>query len=281
MADARAGDLLRLAADRLQASPSARLDAELLLGEALGLEPVRLRAFPETPVAQEALVRFEAMLARREQGEPVAYILGRRGFWTLDLAVTPDTLIPRPDTELLVEVALELLPPSPPCEVLDLGTGSGAIALALAAERTELSVTAVDRSAGALQVAVENCGKNRLKNVRFLQSNWFSALPDARFGLIVSNPPYVAANDVHLGQGDVRFEPITALASGADGLDDIRLIVAQAPDHLLAGGWLAFEHGYDQGTACRDLLQARGFARVETRQDLGGNDRVSLGQWPC
>lgn len=276
----RVGALLRQAQERLTESPSARADVEIFLSEILGRQRAWLRAFPETPVAAEQLQRFETMVARREQGEPVAYIIGQRGFWTLDLAVTADTLIPRPDTELLVETALELAADTAPA-VLDLGTGSGAIALALAAERPAWQLTAVDRSVGALQVARLNGDNNRLKNVQFLQSDWFSALPEQRFGIIVSNPPYVAEGDVHLGQGDVRFEPRTALTSGADGLDDIRHIVAQAPEHLEPQGWLAFEHGYDQGAACRDILIQRGFTRVETRRDLGGHERVSLGQWSC
>lgn len=273
--------LLQTAAAQLPQSPTARLDAELLLAQALGRERVWLRTWPEQAVDADGEQRFQALLARREAGEPVAYILGERGFWSLDLTVTPATLIPRADTERLVEVALELAPADQPLQVLDLGTGSGAIALALAAERPAWTVTAVDLSADALAVAATNGDRHKLKNVRFLQSDWLSALPGQRFGLIVSNPPYIAEGDAHLAEGDVRFEPATALTSGRDGLDAIRHIVAAAPDHLQAPGWLLFEHGYGQGAACRELLRAAGFAGVETRRDLGGQERVTLGRWPC
>ncbi len=260
-------------------SPTPRLDAELLLAQALGKSRGYLHTWPEREPEASQLERFQAALARRRAGEPVAYILGRQGFWSLDLDVASHTLIPRPDTELLVETALALLPATP-LQVLDLGTGTGAIALALACERPAWQVTGVDRVAEAVALAQGNGTRLQLANARFAESHWFSALAGQRFQLIVSNPPYIAAADPHLSQGDVRFEPSSALVAGVDGLDDIRLIIEQAPEHLLAGGWLLLEHGFDQAEAVRELLAQRGFAAVDSRRDLGGHQRISLGQWP-
>ncbi|WP_201196887.1 peptide chain release factor N(5)-glutamine methyltransferase [Pseudomonas fluorescens] len=270
--------LLR-AAD-LPDSPTARLDAELLLAAALGKSRSFLHTWPERIVPSEAALKFAEYLQRRRGGEPVAYILGQQGFWKLDLEVAPHTLIPRPDTELLVEAALELLPATP-ARVLDLGTGSGAIALALASERPAWKVTAVDRVIEAVALAERNRQRLQLNNATVLSSHWFSALAGQRFQLIISNPPYIASADPHLAQGDVRFEPASALVAGPDGLDDLRLIVAQAPEHLEAGGWLMLEHGYDQAEAVRDLLHTRGFEEVNSRTDLGGHQRISLGRLPC
>lgn len=260
-------------------SPTPRLDAELLLAQALGKSRGYLHTWPEREPEAPQLERYQAALARRRSGEPVAYILGRQGFWSLDLDVASHTLIPRPDTELLVETALALLPATP-LQVLDLGTGTGAIALALACERPAWQVTGVDRVPEAVALAQGNGTRLQLANARFAASCWFSALAGQRFQLIVSNPPYIAAADPHLNQGDVRFEPSSALVAGIDGLDDIRLIIEQAPEHLLAGGWLLLEHGFDQAEAVRELLGQRGFAAVDSRRDLGGHQRISLGQWP-
>lgn len=268
-----------LNAAELPDSPSPRLDAEWLLAAALGKPASYLRTWPEREVHEDVVERFAAWLARRRAGEPVAYILGRQGFWSLDLEVEPATLIPRPDTELLVETALALLPATP-AGVLDLGTGTGAIALALAAERSAWRLTGVDRIDQAVVLAERNRARLGLGNVNFLLSHWFSALGGRRFGMILSNPPYIAADDPHLGQGDVRFEPSSALIAGPDGLDDIRLIVAQAPEHLEPGGWLLLEHGFEQAAAVRELLSGRGFVEVESRRDLGGHERISLGRLP-
>ena len=257
--------LLR-AAD-LPDSPTARLDAELLLAAALGKSRSFLHTWPERIVPSDAALKFAEYLQRRRGGEPVAYILGQQGFWKLDLEVAPHTLIPRPDTELLVEAALELLPVTP-AKVLDLGTGSGAIALALASERPAWNVTAVDRVLEAVALAERNRQRLHLNNATVLSSHWFSALEGQRFQLIISNPPYISSTDPHLVEGDVRFEPASALVAGVDGLDDLRLIVAQAPDYLEAGGWLMLEHGYDQAEAVRDLLQTRGFDEVHSRTCL-------------
>lgn len=259
-------------------SPSPRLDAELLLAHALGQSRSYLRTWPEREPDAAQCAAFAALLERRRAGEPVAYLLGRQGFWSLDLEVAPHTLIPRPDTELLVETALAL-GPGGPARVLDLGTGTGAIALALACERPAWQVLGVDRVSEAVQLAERNRARLGLGNARFVESVWFSALVGEHFALIVGNPPYIAADDRHLSEGDVRFEPASALVAGEDGLDDIRRIVAEAPEHLEAGGWLLLEHGYDQAEAVRALFAARGFAAVESRRDLGGHQRITLGQW--
>lgn len=269
-----------LRAAELPDSPTARLDAELLLAAALGKSRSYLHTWPEKIVSSEAALAFSDFLVRRRGGEPVAYILGQQGFWKLDLEVAPHTLIPRPDTELLVEAALELLPATP-ARVLDLGTGSGAIALALANERPAWNVTAVDRVPEAVALAERNRQRLGLNNATVLSSHWFSALDGQRFQLIISNPPYIASSDPHLAQGDVRFEPASALVAGADGLDDLRLIIAQAPKHLEADGWLMLEHGYDQAEAVRELLSAQGFSEVHSRTDLGGHQRISLGRLSC
>lgn len=270
-------DALLAAAD-LPDSPSARLDAELLLAHVLGKPRSYLRTWPEHEPSAEQVTAFQALLARRRQGEPVAYLLGRQGFWSLQLIVAPHTLIPRPDTELLVETALQLLPPTP-LAALDLGTGTGAIALALASERPAWRLTGVDRIDEAVALAERNRAALQLDNASFLPSHWFRALGGQHFALIVSNPPYIRSDDQHLSQGDVRFEPASALVAGRDGLTDLREIIAQAPDHLEHGGWLLLEHGYDQAAAVRELLLARGFAQVESRRDLGGHERISLGSW--
>ncbi|MDQ7984089.1 peptide chain release factor N(5)-glutamine methyltransferase [Pseudomonas sp. G34] len=260
-------------------SPSPRLDAELLLAHALGKPRSYLRTWADRDVEADAAALFAASLARRRNGEPVAYILGRQGFWSLDLEVAPHTLIPRPDTELLVETSLALLPGGP-ARVLDLGTGSGAIALALASERPAWQVTGVDRVAEAVALAEGNRARLGLANAAFRPSHWFAALGGERYGLIVSNPPYIASDDHHLGEGDVRFEPSSALVSGVDGLDDIRLIIDQAPAYLAAPGWLLLEHGFDQAEAVRELLSQRGFVEVHSRRDLADHERISLGRWP-
>ncbi|MBN6104172.1 peptide chain release factor N(5)-glutamine methyltransferase [Xanthomonas sp. CFBP 8703] len=268
--------LLRAASARID-----RADAEALLIHALQRDRAWLFAHARDPLPTAAAERFDALLARRAQGEPVAYLTGRRGFWTLDLAVGPATLIPRADTERLVELALERLDTAPGRRAADLGTGSGAIALALASERPQAQVLATDLSDAALAVAQANARTHGLHNVRFAHGPWLAPLAGQRFDLIASNPPYIAAGDPHLAQGDLRYEPASALASGADGLDDIRLIVAGASAHLLPGGWLLLEHGWEQGEGVRALLADAGFDAVATYQDLEARDRVSLGCWPA
>ncbi len=270
-------EALRGASSQLLDSDSARLDAQLLLCSVLGQTRAYLFTWPDKALSDEQQRQFEALLERRKAGEPVAHILGERGFWSLDLKVTADTLIPRPETELLVEAALERLPRTP-CRVADLGTGSGAIALAIASECPACEVVAVERSEAALVVAQENAQSHHIENVTFYRGSWFEPLVGQRFAMIISNPPYICVDDPHLGKGDVRFEPITALASGVDGLDDIRLIIAGAAEHLNPGGWLLLEHGYDQGEAVCGLLRQGGFDAVELLADLQGHGRVSLGR---
>lgn len=271
--------LLRSA--ELPDSPTARLDAELLLAAALGKPRSFLHTWPERIVSSEAALTFASHLQRRRTGEPVAYILGQQGFWKLDLDVAPHTLIPRPETEMLVEAALELVPAFAPTRVLDLGTGTGAIALALASERPVWQVTAVDRVLEAVALAESNRQRLHLDNAKVLSSHWFSSLEGQRFDLIISNPPYIAAEDPHLAEGDVRFEPSSALVAGTDGLDDLRMIIEQAPNYLNGDGWLLLEHGYDQGSAVRDLLSGHGFEKIQTRRDLGDHERITFGRLPC
>lgn len=271
--------LLRSA--ELPDSPTARLDVELLLAAALGKPRSFLHTWPERIVSSEAAHTFEAFLRRRRTGEPVAYILGLQGFWNIDLEVATHTLIPRPETEMLVETALELLPGAIPHRLLDLGTGTGAIALSLAKDRPQWTITAVDRVDEAVDLAERNRQRLNLDNAAVMKSHWFSALERQRFDLIISNPPYIASGDPHLAQGDVRFEPSSALVAGIDGMDDLRVIVSEATAHLEPGGWLLLEHGYDQGAAVRDLLNGHGFEQIQTRRDLGDNERITFGRVPC
>ena len=263
---------------RRLAGDTARLDAELLLVQVTGLSRSGFRAFPEREVEARLAAEFEDLVMQRAQGTPVAYLLGHQEFWSLPFKVSSSTLIPRPDTECLVEQALELPLPDN-ARVVDLGTGTGAIALALASERPGWMISACDLMEDAVALAQANASQLKLP-VEVFQSRWFAGLPAGSFDLIVSNPPYVASGDHHLDEGDVRFEPASALVSGADGLDDIRLIVSEAPAWLSAEGWLLLEHGFDQAEAVQGLLTARGFAKVESRKDYGGNDRMTMGQWP-
>lgn len=267
-----------LAQVALPGSASPDLDAQLLLAKVLGKSHSYLRTWPEREPDAEQLAAYQGLIERRRQGEPVAYLLGQQGFWSMDLQVSPATLIPRADTERLVELALELGPVGS-ARVLDLGTGTGAIALALASERSEWHILGSDTVAQAVELAERNRKTHQLVNVGFVRSDWFAALPADVFDLIVSNPPYIAAADPHLQQGDVRFEPASALVSGADGLDAIRHIVGQAPRYLKHHGWLLIEHGWEQSAAVGELLCQRGFDAVQAWQDLAGHPRVSGGQW--
>lgn len=257
---------------------SARFEVQYLLQHALQKPRAWLLAHPEHRLTQDQRTAYEHLLQRRLQGEPVAYILGEREFFGLVFRVTPATLIPRPETELLVELALQRISLRQKCSVLDLGTGSGAIALSIAHARPDAEVTAVDASMEALGITRENAQRLDIQNTRFIHSRWFSGLVGQRFDLIVSNPPYVAENDPHLRQGDLPFEPPSALVSGQDGLDDIRHIVADAQNHLDAGGWLLLEHGYDQAERVRELLHKAGMAEVFSARDFSGIERVSGGR---
>jgi len=274
-----AGDAAKLAAALALDVTDARLEVQYLLQHALDKPRAWLLARPEQSLTEAQFSDYRQLLRRRLKGEPVAYILGEREFFGLKFRVTPDVLIPRPETELLVELALRRIPLQQPKRVLDLGTGSGAIALVISHERPVVEVTAVDVSAAALEVAQENAQRLGIGNAHFLNSDWFEGLADERyFDLIVSNPPYVAADDQHLRQGDLPFEPQSALASGADGLDDIRRIVSRVPGYLRSDGWLLLEHGYDQAGPVRGLLQQAGFGEVFSARDLSGIERASGGR---
>jgi release factor glutamine methyltransferase len=272
------------AASRLQAqgigAKTTKLEAQLLLQYALNVNRAWLIAHENDALEANIHAVFEALLNCRLNGEPIAYILGAREFYGLNLKVTPDTLIPRPDTETLVEEALEKVLQNDNLKILDLGTGTGAIALAIAKHRLLAQVTAVDASENALKIAQENAQNLQIANVRFMLSNWFDALKNQRFDLIVSNPPYIEANDIHLTQGDLRFEPLIALASGQDGLDDIRKIIQTAPQYLNPHGWLMLEHGYNQAESVATLLKQAGFTEISHAQDLAGIARVTSGMMP-
>ena len=257
--------------------PLDPLENRILLGHALGLTRVGLITQSERTLSDAEAQALAALVARRQQGEPIAYIVGKREFFGLDFAVTPAVLIPRPDTELLVELALERLPAGG--RLLDMGTGSGAIAVALAHTRRDAHVSALDVSAAALEVARANAAAHGAA-VRFVHSDWFGALAGERFDLIASNPPYIADGDRHLAEGDLRFEPAGALTDHADGLSALRTIVEGAPAHLAPQGWLLMEHGYDQAAAVRDLLAARGWGEVQSWRDLAGIERVTGGRAP-
>ena len=260
---------------------TASLDAELLLAHVLHKSRTWLHTWPEQELSAEQAEQFQQLVTRRAAGEPVAHLVGQQDFWSLTLQVTADTLIPRPETERLVELALERIPRQVSCRIADLGTGTGAIALALAKERPNCGIIATDRSAAALAVARNNARHNQIGNVQFRQGNWLDALQDeAGFDVIVSNPPYIKVTDPHLQQGDVRFEPATALKAGYTGLDDLRHIIQGALAYLEPGGWLLLEHGYDQREAVLQLLQQAGYEQVIDYTDLAGQPRVAEGRKP-
>lgn len=258
----------------------ARIEARALAVHALKVDTAWLIAHDTDPLTDTQTATFLALLLRRLEGEPVAYILGAREFFGLKLRVTPDVLIPRPDTETLVQAALDRIPADRPCQILDLGTGSGAIALALAAHRPLAQVLGVDRSPAALNVAMNNATRLGLPNLAFMTSDWYGQLASRHFDIIVANPPYIPVGDRHLDQGDLRFEPKEALQSDEEGLSDIRKIVAGAPTHLNPGGWLLIEHGFDQGAAAQHMLHNAGWSHAQTLRDLSGQHRVSVGQRP-
>jgi len=267
--------LIDSATARLSASSdSPRLDAELLLCHLLNKPRTHLRAWPEQQPDAATALKFQQLIDARIAGHPVAHLTGEREFWSLMLKVTPDTLIPRPDTETLVEAALGMIPADASWSIADLGTGSGAIALAIAHERPHCRIVATDRSAAALAVARENSERLNIINVEFRQGSWCEPLAAEQFKLILSNPPYIEINDPHLQQGDVRFEPTTALSSGADGLDAIRQIANSAASHLTEGGHLCLEHGYNQAEAVRNILEEMGYSEIVTIDDLAGQPRV-------
>jgi len=255
-------------------------DAPLILAHVLEKDRSWLFAWPEHELTLAQQQRYLQLLHRRLQGEPLAYLIGEKEFWSLNLEVTPAVLIPRPETEQLVELALTLdLPEEIP--VLELGTGSGAIAIALSREKPGWRITATDTSSAALAIAQRNATRHQAANVDFIQGHWYQALSDSRkYRLILSNPPYVMTDDPHLQEDGLPWEPPEALAAGSDGLDDLRTVIREAPGYLLPGGWLLVEHGFNQGKAVRDLFDRAGFMQATTRQDLGGQDRVTLGCYP-
>ncbi|WP_282178183.1 peptide chain release factor N(5)-glutamine methyltransferase [Vibrio nereis] len=272
---------LKQAVQRLQesGSDSPSLDAAVLLCHALDKPRSFLLTWPEKILEEEQLKRFEQILSRRINGEPVAYIIGEREFWSLPLAVSPSTLIPRPDTERLVEIALDKAVDTPG-DILDLGTGTGAIAIALASELPQRKVWGIDLKTEAKELATRNAERLGFTNTAFHAGSWFEPIEaGTQFALIVSNPPYIEKNDPHLTQGDVRFEPLSALVAEENGLADIKHIAKNALAYLMAGGWLMFEHGYDQGDAVREILSSLGYDQVETFKDYGDNDRVTIGRW--
>jgi release factor glutamine methyltransferase len=257
---------------------SPKRDAEILLGFVTGKPRSWLIAFDDAELDAQQQEQLNALLARRVNGEPIAHLVGEREFWSLPLRVSDATLIPRPDTEVLVEQALAHLPLTA-TSLLDLGTGTGAIALALASERPGCQVIGCDRIAAAVELAQDNAQRLHIENARFILSNWFSDLPAQRFDLIVSNPPYIDAADEHLQQGDVRFEPLSALVADDQGLADLRFIIHTAPNWLHVGGWLLLEHGWQQGAAVRAIMTQHGYQAVSTVDDYGGNPRVTVGQF--
>ncbi|GGN38861.1 MULTISPECIES: peptide chain release factor N(5)-glutamine methyltransferase [Marinomonas] len=277
----RIDELLKGAYERLTfVSDTAQLDAQLLLAHVLEVSTSYFYTWPDKTVESANIERFDVLLVRRERGEPIAYLLGHQAFWSVDLEVAPCTLIPRADTERLVEVALSVLDINRANRILDLGTGTGAIALALAAELPNANVVGVDLIEDAVALAKRNASRNRISNVRFVQSSWFDALGTSEsFDLIVSNPPYIDSNDEHLSQGDVRFEPKSALVAEKQGMADIEHIIQQASGYMAPNAYLVFEHGYDQALAVQQRLREAGFVSIESFQDLGGNDRVTIGQY--
>ncbi len=272
---------LELAIEKLADIPNTipRLEAEVLLSSLLDKPRTYLMAWPEMQLSPEQTQSFHSMIERRTTQEPIAYITGCREFWSLNLEVTPDTLIPRPETEILVETALEHIPKQSPLNIADLGTGSGAIAAAIANERPMCNVLATDFSPNTLRVAERNFHRLGLNNIRTSLGEWCNALPPGeQFDIIISNPPYVAEGDGHLAHDGLPWEPQRALRSGEDGLDDLSQIITGAPDHIAPGGWLFLEHGFDQGDRVRSLLKQAGFSAIHTSQDLSGHDRVSTGR---
>ncbi len=263
--------------DALRDSGLDAVDARALLRHVLGCDGAYLISHPDRPLDAKERETFAALRARRVAGEPVAYLTAEREFYSLSFKVTPAVLIPRPETEVLVDAALQRIPRHAPSRVLDLATGSGCVAILIAKHRPDAQVTGTDASDAALALAGENAARHGV-NVAFAKSDWFAALADRRFDVIVANPPYIAAGDPHLEEGDLRFEPPGALVAGPTGLECIEVIVEHAVRHLTAGGWLLFEHGFDQGACSRVLLAAMGYGDVVTLRDLSGNERVSCGR---
>lgn len=270
-------ELLQKAEQDINCSSSARLDAEILLCDVMRFNRSKIYSHPDQPVADEKLTLFKSLIEQRRQGHPIAHLTGKKEFWSLELAINEDTLIPRPETELLVETALKLVPDDTECNILDLGTGSGAIAIAIASERPHCNIIATDINANALAMAKKNAAFHGLTNIQFLVSDWYKNIPAQTFDLIVSNPPYIKQDDEHLSQGDVRFEPKLALIAGTDGMQAINIILELAKTFLASDARLLVEHGYDQKELVRHGFLVNGFNQVTTIQDLSGQDRITYG----
>jgi release factor glutamine methyltransferase len=272
--------LLSWANEQLRpSSDTATLDTEVLLCHCLNKNRSFLRAWPEHSPNQLQIQQFQTLIQERQRGLPIAYLTGQKEFWSRNFTVSPDVLIPRPDSELLIELSLSLLPKNQPCKIIDLGTGSGILALTLAAERPKFDVLATDISHAALRIAQLNAKQLQIDNVRWLQSSWFEQVTEIDFDLIISNPPYIEANDPHLQQGDVRFEPKTALISAENGLEDIRILADKSRAHLKHQGHLLVEHGYNQQNAVQAIFKKFNYSEITTHPDLSGNPRVTSGVW--
>ncbi len=270
-------ELLQKAEQDINCSSSARLDAEILLCDVMRFNRSKIYSHPDQPVADEKLTLFKSLIEQRRQGHPIAHLTGKKEFWSLELAINEDTLIPRPETELLVETALKLVPDDTECNILDLGTGSGAIAIAIASERPHCNIIATDINANALAMAKKNAAFHGLTNIQFLVSDWYKNIPSQTFDLIVSNPPYIKQDDEHLSQDDVRFEPKLALVAGPDGMQAINIILELAKTYLARDARLLVEHGYDQKELVQHGFLINGFNQVTTIQDLSGQDRITYG----
>ncbi len=271
--------LTKAASTLASVSDSALLDAEVLLCQALNQPRSHLRAWPDKLLQPKQLAMFRTLLTQRQQGTPVAYITGNREFWSRDFQVTADVLIPRPDTELLIELSLKVIPADEPVRIIDMGTGSGIIAITLAAERPHAQISAIDFSLAALRIAKLNADNHHISNIQFYHSDWFANVPNGKFNLIISNPPYIAEDDPHLQQGDVRFEPQTALSAPEQGLADIKVIADTARNYLEPCGHLLIEHGYNQQQQVQTLFRNLHYDNVQTYLDLSGQPRVSYGQF--
>ena len=273
-------ELLQKAEQDINCSESARLDTEILFCDVMQCNRSRIYSHPEQIVPDDKSVLFQSLIEQRRQGRPIAHLTGKKEFWSLELAINEDTLIPRPETECLVETALQLIPEDAECNILDLGTGSGAIAIAIASERPHSKLLATDINANALAMAKKNAAFHALTNIQFLVSDWYNNIPSQTFDLIVSNPPYIKQDDEHLSQGDVRFEPELALVAGSDGMQAINIILELAKAYLASDARLLIEHSYNQKSSVQEIFLKHDFKQVKTFQDLSGQDRITSGHAP-
>ena len=272
-------ELLQQAEQSINSSESARLDAEILFCDVMQLQRSRIYSHPEQLVPEDKSVLFQSLIEQRQLGHPIAHLTGKKEFWSLELTVNRDTLIPRPETELLVETALQIIPHDAAFSILDLGTGSGAIAIAIASERPNCRIVATDINSNALAIARKNAETHQMNNIQFYPSNWYQNIPSQSFDMIVSNPPYIRQDDEHLSQGDVRFDPELALVAGTDGMQAINMILEDASSYLARDASLLIEHGYDQKPLVQEAFLKHDFKRIKTFQDLSGQDRITLGNY--